>query len=85
MGNDVAVSFSAFVDESELSAPDGLGVYLIAAAIVATDQLDATRDAITALRLGGQRKLHWRDENEARRGEVRYLDQLSGLVSVFEA
>jgi hypothetical protein len=61
------VNFHAFVDESELSTGDSPGVYLLAAAVITVDHLDTARTTIEALRLRGQRKLHWRDENDNRR------------------
>lgn len=61
------MNLHAFVDESEPSACDEFGVYLLAAAVIAVDHLDTARTTIEALRLRGQRKLHWRDENDNRR------------------
>ena len=62
------VSWCAYVDESE---PDprfgGAGVYILAAALVAHDDQDTVRQAMRALRLRGQRKLHWHDESDQRR------------------
>lgn len=57
------MSLCAFVDESEPS-PDA---YLLVAAVVAIDHLDEARTTIEALRLRGQRKLHWHSENNNRR------------------
>ncbi|MBV9161382.1 MAG: hypothetical protein JO309_13815 [Pseudonocardiales bacterium] len=57
------MSLHAFVDESEPSA----GAYLLAAAVITGDHLDTARTTIDALRLRGQRKLHWHGENDNRR------------------
>ena len=44
-----------------------LGAYLLAAAVLPVEQLQATGDIVSALRLRGQREMHWRDENDQRR------------------
>lgn len=58
----------AFVDESEPRVP--AGTYLLAAAMVDGADLENVRYAVSALRLRGQRKLHWRNEGESRRKEI---------------
>jgi hypothetical protein len=61
------VSRYVFIDESEPSTGDCPGAYLRVAAVIAVDHLDAVRTTIEALRLRGQRKLHWQGENDNRR------------------
>jgi hypothetical protein len=61
------MSWSAYVDESEPDPRADPGAYLLAAAVLPVEQLQAARDAVSALRLRGQRKLHWPDENDQRR------------------
>ncbi|MCA1672422.1 MAG: hypothetical protein LC799_09535 [Actinobacteria bacterium] len=62
-----AMSWSAYVDESQPDSRADPGAYLLAAAMLPTEQLQTARAAVRALLLRGQRKLHWRDENEQRR------------------
>ena len=54
------MSWSAYVDESQPDPRTDPGAYLLAAAMLPTEHLQAAL-------LRGQRKLHWRDENEQRR------------------
>jgi hypothetical protein len=61
------MSWSAYVDESQPDPRADPGAYLLAAAMLPTEDLQATRAAVRSLLLRGQRKLHWRDENEQRR------------------
>lgn len=42
------------------------GTYLLAATVLPAEQLLAAREIVSALRLRGQRKLHWRNENDPR-------------------
>lgn len=58
---------TAYVDES-LRVRDGL--YILAAVIVADSDADHHRQALTELRYRGQTRLHWRNENSRRRGEL---------------
>ena len=62
-----AMSWSAYVDESQPDPRADPGAYLLAAAMLPTEDLQAARAAVRSLLLRGQRKLHWRDENEQRR------------------
>jgi hypothetical protein len=57
------MSWSAYVDESE---PDP-GVYVLAAALVPAELIGEIRASVVALRLRGQRKLHWHSEDDQRR------------------
>lgn len=57
----------AWIDESEFSQGDDAGAYLLAAAIGSVDAAMSVREQVSALRLPGQVKLHWRDEAEGRR------------------
>jgi hypothetical protein len=53
------VSWGAYVDESMRQRPNAEGVYVIAAAVLQTDEADDTRDAL--VKLGhGKRPFHWR-------------------------
>jgi hypothetical protein len=61
------MSWCAYVDESEPNSRPGAGVYLLAAALIERRDHEAVRTAALDLRLKGQRKLHWHDENTARR------------------
>jgi len=58
------MSWSAYVDESQPDPRADPGAYLLAAAMLPTEDLQAARAAVRSLLLRGQRKLHWRDENE---------------------
>jgi hypothetical protein len=55
---------TAFVDESQRHGPKG--IYIIAAVVV-TDDLDTARQSARSMLLRGQRRFHWRDENDRRR------------------
>ena len=61
------MSWSAYVDESEPDPRFGAGVYVLAAALVEQQDQLTVQEAMTGLRLKGQRKLHWRDEDTGRR------------------
>jgi len=54
----------AYLDESGRVSPEGL--YVVAAAVVMTDQ-GAARAAAGSVLLPGQRRYHWRNEDEAQR------------------
>ncbi len=60
----------AFVDESGSNAKLDPNAYLLGSAIILADNLDEARTAIQSLRLPGQRKLHWRDENDRRQIKI---------------
>lgn len=59
----------AFVDEA-LRGPSAHSTYVLAAAICAPADVDACRERMRALRLPGQRKVHWRDEPPRRRDTI---------------
>lgn len=59
--------FRAWVDRSGSDRAKDPGAYLLAAAIGRAAIEQDIREAISRLRLPGQSKLHWRDEDEHRR------------------
>lgn len=61
------MSWCAYVDESEPDPRFGPGMYVLAAALIDQRDQEAARVAVEALRLKGQRKLHWHDEAGPRR------------------
>lgn len=65
-----ASTLRAWVDESGSDRARDPGSYLLAAALSQIDTESETRDRISSLRLPGQVKLHWRDEDSARRGAI---------------
>ncbi|KAA9375488.1 hypothetical protein F5972_27435 [Microbispora cellulosiformans] len=69
---------AAFVDESLRRRPGDHSVYAMAAVIVDLADCDDVRLTLQALRLGKQRRLHWRDESPAHRLDIsRTLTELS--------
>ncbi|MFB9743815.1 hypothetical protein ACFFOU_22095 [Pseudonocardia sulfidoxydans] len=64
------MGWCAYVDESEPDPRFAAGTYLLAAAVIETDELLAARAAVAALRLRGQKKLHWRGEGAPRRRRI---------------
>lgn len=74
----------AWVDESihtpGTEAPEGM--YVLAAAVAEPDACEATRDSLRALVPGRQERLHWRHEDETRRGKIAAAIAASGLASV---
>jgi hypothetical protein len=68
-----------FVDETKRSG------YLLAAAIVPLAELAASRRAVRSLLLGNQRRIHFKDERDARKRQI--LNTVVGLnltVAVYE-
>jgi hypothetical protein len=61
------IAKTAFIDES-LRVRDGL--YVLAAVIIADDDVEHHREALRALLHRGQRRLHWRDESARRRDQI---------------
>jgi hypothetical protein len=61
------MTWCAYVDESEPDPRFGAGVYVLAAALIEQDDQETARAAVASLRLRGQRKLHWHDEDDQRR------------------
>jgi hypothetical protein len=60
----------AFLDESGSDQVRDPHTYLLAAAICSDEEVETARSAIRALRLGGQQKVHWRDESAGRRRKI---------------
>lgn len=58
--------FAAFVDESGSDRFRDPGTYILCAAIIEVDAFEEVRDAMRGLKLKDQKKLHWRDEDNAR-------------------
>lgn len=58
---------AAFLDESQSDRQRDPNSYLLAAAVCSPEVLAPARDAISALKLRGQVKLHWRSESDKRR------------------
>jgi hypothetical protein len=67
----------AFLDESLSDRRRDPNVYLLAAAVCDRAALPPARDAITALKLRGQLKLHWRSESDKRRRLI--AEAIAGL------
>ena len=62
------MTWTAYVDESEPDPRSGsASVYLLAAALIEDVEHDAARTAMEALRVRGQKKLHWNAEEAKRR------------------
>lgn len=61
------MSWCAYLDESEPDRRYGPGTYVLAAALIEREDEEEARAAVAALRLRGQRKLHWHDEDRSRR------------------
>ena len=61
------MSWCAYVDESEPDPRYSPGTYVLAAALIERQDEEAARTALAALRLKGQHKLHWHDEDRSRR------------------
>jgi hypothetical protein len=58
--------FAAFVDESGSDTTKDPGTYILSAAIIEPAVFDEVRGVMLGLKLNGQNKLHWRDENDKR-------------------
>jgi len=61
---------SAWGDESGSNARKDPGTYLMAAAILANEDVGTSRDAMSRLLLPRESKVHWRDDQAARRRQV---------------
>ncbi|MDN5898572.1 MAG: hypothetical protein L0H74_00720 [Brachybacterium sp.] len=73
------MTWKAFIDESE---PHGRspGTYLLAAALIQTDELENVRGAVAPFLRPGQKKIHWHDENSrSRRDLVAAVAQLEAI------
>lgn len=67
----------AFLDESGSDSRRDPGAYIVSAVVLDAADVEEVREAMTVLRLPGQRKLHWRDEDDDRRLTiVKTLSQL---------
>lgn len=66
----MAAMLRAYLDESASHRSSDPHTYLLAASICSDEHLEAVRAGIGSLLLKGHRKLHWRDESEARRALV---------------
>ncbi|MFV0460699.1 MAG: hypothetical protein ACK5MT_18225 [Actinomycetales bacterium] len=60
----------AWVDESGSDRAQDPGTYVLAAAIGCSEDEPVIREQISRLRMPGQVKLHWRDENTKRRSTI---------------
>jgi len=60
----------AWIDESGSNSSLDPGTYIMAAAITFGTQVDPLRDLMRALRLPGQGKVHWRDEQASRHARI---------------
>ncbi len=72
----------AWVDESMRLRMDEPGCYVLAAVVVDPAGCEPARDALRALLLKGQRRLHWRDESAGRRQQVIACVAGSGVCAV---
>jgi hypothetical protein len=63
-------AFHAWVDESMRLRTGEPGTYILAAVVADPTVCEPTRDALRALLLKGQRRLHWRDEDLPRRQKM---------------
>ena len=75
-----ATTYRGFVDESTAMRSASHQEYLIGAALLPVDQIDEVREQLTPLLLPGQIKLHWTDEQPARRRQI--VDKICALGSV---
>lgn len=63
-------TYEGFLDESSVRRGAAHQEYLVCAAIVPPDDAAALREQLLPLRLKGQIKLHWSDEQESRRRKI---------------
>ena len=75
-----ATTYRGFVDESTAMRSASHQEYLIGAALLPVDQIDEVREQLTPLLLPGQIKLHWTDEQPARRRQI--VDKICALGSI---
>lgn len=64
------VKLHAWIDESGSDHRLDPGTYILAAALTEIEREDETRQVMEGLRLPGQKKLHWRDENRRRQRQI---------------
>lgn len=62
--------YSAFLDESSAIRSEDRQEYLVCAAIIPLAIADEMREQLLPLKLKGQIKLHWTDEDEPRRRKI---------------
>ncbi|WP_433516287.1 hypothetical protein ACQP2T_12415 [Nonomuraea sp. CA-143628] len=58
---------AAYIDESMRRRPNDDSVYAMAAALIDPANKNDIHEALSALRLGNRRRLHWRDESSSHR------------------
>lgn len=75
-----AATFTAWVDESGSNHVLDPNTYILAAALCLTDEADNARERMKQLRLPGQRKVHWRDEDQRRHRKV--TQTIAGLTEL---
>lgn len=63
-------AFRAWVDESGSDRTQDPGTYILAAVVLEPTFEDDVRKTMRSLRLPGQEKLHWRDEDARRRRKI---------------
>jgi hypothetical protein len=63
-------AFRAWVDESGSDRAQDPGTYILAAVVLETILEDDVRKTMRSMRLPGQEKLHWRDEDARRRRKI---------------
>lgn len=62
--------YRAWVDESGSDYARDPGTYILAAVVLEVSTEDSARSSMQEMRLPGQNKLHWRDENTPRRRTI---------------
>lgn len=62
--------FSAYIDESSALRTADRQEYLICAALIEVDSAQEIREQLLPLKMKGQIKLHWSDEDQARRRKI---------------
>lgn len=74
------MSWVAYLDESMRQRRDGSGLYVLAAAILATEDTDGVREAVRKLANPRHRRVHWRDaEPDERRDLIAAVAELAAL------
>jgi len=63
-------SLHAWIDESLRITDDDQGSYILASVVCDRSGCAPVRQDLSSLLLGGQRRLHWRDEADGRRDEM---------------
>ncbi len=77
----MAVMYTAFLDESRRDAH-----YIVCVAMVVVEELESARKVLRALRLPGQRRIHFAAESDRRRrkllSEIAELDLTTAIYSI---